>query len=265
MNELGTIQILLEARVGVAQQGFFSYNTRSITLLKEVLMDDPNNQPFAHSQDTVFSNFMQRVYQWMAVGLALTGLAAFVTISNAWLLRFVLYGGMWALFITEFILVLWLTRNLQRISVRAATIGFLAYSALNGMTMAGIFLVYTYASISTTFYITAMTFAGVSIYGWVTKQDLTSVGSFCFMALIGVIIASFLNYFLHSPVFNWVVSYCGVAIFIGLTAYDTQRLKAIHQNMAGAPEQLAIVGALMLYLDFINMFLFLLQIFGRRR
>jgi hypothetical protein len=228
-------------------------------------MDDPKNQPFAYSQDAVFSNFMQRVYQWMAMGLALTGLAAFVTVTNASLLGFLLHGGMWVLFIAEFILVIWLTRSLQKISAQAATIGFLAYSVLNGMTISGIFLVYTAVSISSTFFITAMTFAGVSVYGWVTKQDLTSVGSFCFMALIGVIVASIVNIFFHSPIFYWIVSYCGVAVFIGLTAYDTQRLKAIHQSMTNAPEQLAIVGALMLYLDFINMFLFLLQIFGRRR
>ena len=228
-------------------------------------MNEPENKPFAYSQETVFSNFMQRVYQWMAMGLALTGLAAFITISNASLMGFLLHGGMWLLFIAEFILVIWLTRGLQKISAQAATIGFLAYSVLNGVTMSSIFLVYTSVSISSAFFITAMTFAGVSVYGWVTRQDLTSVGSFCFMALIGVIIASIVNMFFHSPVFYWIVSYCGVAVFIGLTAYDTQRLKAIHQNMPNAPEQLAIVGALMLYLDFINMFLFLLQIFGRRR
>ncbi len=228
-------------------------------------MNDQENKPFAYSQESVFSNFMQRVYQWMAMGLALTGLAAFVTLGNASLLRFLLHGGMWILFIAEFILVIWLTRSIQKISAQAATIGFLAYSVLNGVTMSSIFLVYTSVSISTTFFITAMTFAGVSVYGWVTRQDLTSVGSFCFMALIGVIVASIVNWFFKSPVLYWIISYCGVAVFIGLTAYDTQRLKAIHQNMPNAPEQLAIVGALMLYLDFINMFLFLLQLFGRRR
>lgn len=228
-------------------------------------MDEQKDQPFLHSQEAVFSNFMQRVYQWMAMGLALTGLAAFVTLSNAALLRFLFQGGMWLFFIAEFILVIWLSANIQKISAQAATLGFLAYSVLNGLTLSGIFLVYTAASISSTFFITAMTFAGVSVYGWVTKQDLTSVGSFCAMALWGVIIASIVNMFFHAPAFNWIVSYCGVAVFIGLTAYDTQKLKAIHQGMPGAPEQLAIFGALMLYLDFINMFLFLLRIFGRRR
>ena len=228
-------------------------------------MDDPKNQPFSYPQEAVFSNFMQRVYQWMAMGLALTGLAAFITIGNASLLRFLLQGGMWLLFIAELALVIWLSASIQKISAQAATIGFLAYSLLNGITLSSIFLVYTTASISSTFFITAMTFGGVSLYGWVTKQDLTSVGSFCGMALWGVIIASIATMFFHAPAFSWIVSYCGVAVFIGLTAYDTQRLKAIHQNMPGAPEQMAIFGALMLYLDFINMFLFLLRIFGRRR
>ena len=116
-----------------------------------------------------------------------------------------------------------------------------------------------------TFLITAAMFAGVSVYGWVTKQDLSSVGSFCAMALWGIIIASIINIFFHSPAFNYILSYAGVAVFIGLTAYDMQRLKMIHQNMPGAPDQLAVLGALALYLDFINMFLFLLRIFGRRR
>lgn len=228
-------------------------------------MNEQKNQPFAYSQETVFSNFMQRVYQWMAMGLALTGLLAFWTASNAGVLRFVLSGGGLLLALVEIGIVIWLSRSIRTISASTAVLGFLVFSALNGLTTSWIFLRYTQASIASTFFITAMTFAGVSVYGWVTRQDLTSVGSFCFMALIGVIVASLVNFFFRSPVFYWIISYCGVAVFIGLTAYDTQRLKAVHQSMANAPEQLAIVGALMLYLDFINMFLFLLQLFGRRR
>lgn len=228
-------------------------------------MNEQKNQPFAYSQETVFSNFMQRVYQWMAMGLTLTGLLAFWTASNAGVLRFVLSGGGLILALAEIGIVIWLSRSIRTISASTAVLGFLIFSALNGLTTSWIFLRYTQASIASTFFITAMTFAGVSVYGWVTRQDLTSVGSFCFMALIGVIVASLVNFFFRSPVFYWIISYCGVAVFIGLTAYDTQRLKAVHQSMANAPEQLAIVGALMLYLDFINMFLFLLQLFGRRR
>ncbi len=228
-------------------------------------MNDSNQQPFSYSQETVFSNFMQRVYQWMAMGLALTGVLAFWTASNVEVLRFTLSGGGLLLAIAEIGIVIWLTRSMSKISASTAVIGFLIFSALNGLTMSWIFIRYAQASIASTFFITAMTFAGVSVYGWVTRQDLTSVGSFCFMGLIGVIIASIANWFFQSPMFNWIVSYIGVAVFIGLTAYDTQRLKMIHRSMGNAPEQLAVVGALMLYLDFINMFLFLLQIFGRRR
>ena len=228
-------------------------------------MDDQKNQPFAYSQEAVFSNFMQRVYQWMAMGLALTGLISFLTLQSIGLLKFLVHGGLWVFFIAELVIVFWLSARIQKISAQAAALGFFVYATLNGITISTLLLVYTAASVSATFFITAMTFAGVSLYGWATKKDLTSVGSFCFMALIGLIIASVVNMFFYSTMTNLILSYFGVAIFIGLTAYDTQRLKTIHRNMPNAPEQLAIFGALMLYLDFINMFLWLLQIFGRRR
>jgi len=150
-------------------------------------------------------------------------------------------------------------------AAKAAIMGFLIYSTLNGVTLSAILFYYTAASIAQTFFIAAMTFGGVSVYGWVTKQDLSSVGSFCFMALFGLIIASVVNIFFRSTLFDSIVSYAGVAIFIGLTAWDTQKLKQIHYNSPGASEQLAVLGALRLYLDFINMFIFLLRIFGRRR
>ena len=228
-------------------------------------MDEQKNQPFAYSQEAVFSNFMQRVYQWMAMGLALTSLISFLTLQSMGLLKFLLHGGLWVFLIAEFGIVIWLSARLQKMSAQAAALGFFVYATLNGITISTMLLLYTAASVSLTFLITAMTFAGVSLYGWATKKDLTSVGSFCFMALIGLIIASLVNMFFYSTLTNLILSYFGVAIFIGLTAYDTQRLKAIHRNTPDASEQLAIFGALMLYLDFINMFLWLLQIFGRRR
>lgn len=228
-------------------------------------MESPNQQPFSYSREGVFSTFMQRVYQWMALGLCMTGFLAFMTAHSPGLFRFVMSGGGLLFFIAEIGIVIWLSRSIQRISAQAAILGFLIFSALNGCSLAWIFIRYTQASISATFFITAGTFAGVSMYGWVTKQDLTSVGNFCGMALWGVILASVVNWFFQSPIFHWIVSYIGIAVFIGLTAYDTQKLKYIHHNMPGAPRQMAIVGALMLYLDFVNMFLFLLQLFGRRR
>ena len=228
-------------------------------------MDSQDNRPFAPSREVVFSTFIQRVYQWMSMGLALTAFVAFLASTNLGLMRFLFNGGMWLFFLAELGLVMWLSTSLHKMSAQAAVLGFMTYATLNGITVCGIFLYYTAASIASTFFITAMTFGGVSVYGWVTKQDLTSVGNFCLMALWGIIIATIVNMFFHAPAFSWIVSYLGVAVFIGLTAYDTQKLKMIHQSIQDAPEQLAIRGALMLYLDFINMFLFLLRIFGRRR
>ncbi|MBU9888283.1 MAG: Bax inhibitor-1/YccA family protein [Candidatus Omnitrophica bacterium] len=228
-------------------------------------MNDQDYRPFASSHEMVFSTFMQRVYQWMAIGLTLTAFVAFMTVRNAGLMRFLFGGGMFFLVLVELGLVFWLSASLGRISPQAAVLGFLSYATLNGITMAAILFMYTAASVASTFFITAATFAGVSVYGWVTKQDLTSVGHFCGMALWGLILASVVNLFFNAPVFYWLLSYAGVAIFVGLTAYDTQYLKRIHQGMADAPEQLAVYGALKLYLDFINMFIFLLRIFGRRR
>jgi FtsH-binding integral membrane protein len=145
---------------------------------------------------------------------------------------------------------------------------FLLYSVLNGLTMSVIFMAYTSSSIATTFYITAGTFAAMSIYGYTTKRDLTSIGNMAFMALIGIIIASIVNIFLQNEMMYWIISYLGVAIFVGLVAYDTQKLKEIGSrgfvNEEGM-EKSAIMGALSLYLDFINLFLFLLRIFGDRR
>ncbi len=229
-------------------------------------MNYQENKSVSYSPEAAAQSFIQKVYQWMAMGLALTGFVAFITANNLGLMRFLVHGGMWIVAIVELILVIWLTTSIarQRISPQAAVLGFFTYAVLNGVFLSGIFLVYTHASIATTFFITAMTFGGVSVYGWMTKQDLSSVGSFCGMALWGIIIASIVNFFFRSPAFDWVVSYLGVAVFIGLTAWDMQKLKRIQYSGLPTTEQMAVWGALMLYLDFINMFLFLLRIFSRR-
>lgn len=209
--------------------------------------------------------FIRSVYQWMAAGLVLTGVTAFWASGSEAFLKMLLGGGFWVLLIAELGLVIWLSASINKISTQAAAIGFMVYSALNGLSMSYIFLVYTGASIATTFFISAATFAGVSLYGWTTKTDLSSTRGFLMMGLIGVLVASVVNIFLKSPALYWIVSYAGVAVFIGLTVYDTQKLKLIHQSGATVPGQMAIFGALQLYLDFINMFLFLLRIFGDRR
>ena len=208
--------------------------------------------------------FIQRVYQWMAMGLGLTGLVAVGVASNPAFLRIFMGPGFIVAALAELALVFWLTASIQKISPQAAMAGFLVYSALNGATLSYMFLAYTGVSIATTFFITAGSFAGVSLFGWVTKTDLTSLRGFFSMALIGFLLGSLVNLFFHSPVFYWLLTYAGIAIFIGLTAYDTQQLKQI-QRSGGGTEQMAIIGALKLYLDFINLFLMLLRLFGRRR
>ena len=224
---------------------------------------NPNNEQ-AFSFEKTQQTFLQRVYQWMAIGLALTGVISYMAAGNMGLMRSLAGGGFLVLMIAEFALVWWLSANVLNLSPSAAVTGFLVYSGLNGLTLSYIFLVYTGASVALTFFITAGTFASVSIYGYATKTNLASMQSFLFMGVIGILIASLVNVFLKSPMLYWMISYLGVGLFMGLTAYDTQKLKAL-QERGGATEQLAVFGALMLYLDFINMFIFLLRILGRRK
>lgn len=214
--------------------------------------------------------FFRRIYNWMGAGLGLTALVAYATASSPAMLqlvfgnRLVFYG----LILGEFGLVIALSAAINKLSSKSATLMFLLYSALNGVTFAAIFIVYTRSSIASTFFVTAATFGAMSLYGHLTKRDLTSWGSFLFMGLIGVVIASVVNIFLQSAMVTWVVSCCGVLVFVGLTAYDTFKLKALAQYGFADEESFkksAILGALRLYLDFINLFLMLLQLFGRRR
>ena len=216
------------------------------------------------------ATFLPKVYGWMTAGLALTAIAALFTLASQDLLnlifgnRLVFYG----LIIGELGLVIALSAAINRISAMVATLMFLGYSALNGVTFASIFLVYTSSSIASTFMVAAGTFAAMSVYGYATRRDLTGWGSFLFMGLIGIVIASLVNIFLDSAMITWITSYLGVFIFVGLTAYDTQKIKVIGQGGfadAGEQRKAAILGALTLYLDFINLFLMLLRIMGNRR
>ncbi len=215
-------------------------------------------------------SFMSQVYFWMAMGLGLTGIVAGWMALNPSLMMGLArnMGLFWMLALVQLGIVFWLSAAIMRISVMAATIGFSVYATLNGILLSWIFLIYTGASIAATFFVTAGMFGAVSIYGFVTKRDLTSIGSFCFMGLIGIILASIVNIFLKSPALYWLVTYAGIAVFVGLTASDTQKLKRIHEQGMQSGEvlkKLALLGALALYLDFINLFLLLLRIFGRRR
>lgn len=215
-------------------------------------------------------DFMHKVYGWMALGLFVTAFAAYIVASSATLTqlilgnRFVFYG----LLILELGLVIVISRALPKLSTQAAGILFLVYALINGLTFSAIFLVYQLGSIGVVFATTAGMFAAISLYGYTTKKDLTGLGSFMFMALIGLIIASLINLFFVNDTVSLVLSYLGVIIFTGLTAYDTQKIKQLSVTAGGAlgaGEKVAIMGALMLYLDFINLFLDLLRIMGRRR
>lgn len=218
------------------------------------------------------NEFVRSVYNWMFIGLGLTGLMALYVSGNDALLRLI-YGNrliFFGLIIAELALVFSISGMVNRISAGTATALFVIYSALNGVTLSFIFLIYARASIVSTFFICAGTFLACSIYGWTTKKDLTSLGGFLMMGLMGIIIASLVNMFIRSSAMSMVVSYIGVIVFVGLTAYDTQKLK----NMAltqpdgldgGVVRKGAILGALSLYLDFVNLFLMLLRIFGHGR
>lgn len=214
--------------------------------------------------------YMTKVYNWMALALFITGIVAYITATTPEMIGAIVSSKLlfYGLILGELGLVIYLTAAIRKMSMTTAIASFLIYSALNGLTMSVIFLVYTTSSISTTFFVTAGTFAAMSFYGYTTKKDLTSIGNMAFMALIGIIIASIVNFFLKSEMMYWIITYLGVAIFVGLTAYDTQKLKEIgkrgfadQENM----EKMSVLGALTLYLDFINLFLFLLRILGDRK
>jgi FtsH-binding integral membrane protein len=206
---------------------------------------------------------MRGVYAWMGGGLLLTAFISLMTASSPALLQAVLGNRMlfYALIFGELGLVVAISAAINKISAPTASLLFLVYAALNGVTMSTIFVAYTSSSIASTFLVTSCMFGSMSLYGYLTKSDLSSWGSFLFMGLVGVVIASLVNIFLHSPMISWVLSICSVIVFTGLTAYDTQRIKA--QGYSG--QKGAILGALTLYLDFINMFLSMLRLFGDRR
>jgi FtsH-binding integral membrane protein len=209
--------------------------------------------------------FMARVYRWMFLGLALTGGIALYTATNEALLSFAM-KNMVFLIVAELGAVLALSWLAPRISAVPAALLFLAYSALNGLTLSLIFLVYTQGSIAQTFFVASGMFAAMSVYGTVTKKDLTGWGSFLFMGLIGIVLAGVVNLFLKSDAMAFVVSCAGVVVFTGLTAYDTQKLRNMHASSGySSAASLSISGALTLYLDFINLFLSLLRLMGRRR
>lgn len=217
----------------------------------------------------VFPALMRKVYVRMTMALAITGICAYGVATSPNIMQMI-YGNsmtIWVLFIVELGLVFYTTARIQKLSLTTATTLFIIYSALNGVTLSGIFIVYSMTSIAKVFFITAGTFAAMALYGYFTKTDLSKIGNILFMALIGLIIATVVNLFLKSAMFDLILCYIGVGIFVGLTAWDSQKIKhmlAMQVDMSESAQKIALMGALSLYLDFINLFLYLLRIFGNR-
>ncbi len=232
-----------------------------------------NQYPFVGDQrqasiEAEQARFITKVYGWMSIGLALTGAVAYLVASSPTMLQLIFGNRLifFGLVIGELLMVGYLAAAVTRMSAATATLVYMLYAVLNGVTLSGIFIMYTGASIVGTFLITGGTFAAMSAYGYFTKQDLTKAGNLLYMALIGLVIASAVNIFFRNPMMYWIITYAGILIFVGLTAYDTQKIKEM--NIIGnegteEDHKEAIMGALTLYLDFINLFLYLLRLFGR--
>jgi FtsH-binding integral membrane protein len=224
----------------------------------------------AEQAEEIQREFMLKVFGWMAAGLLLTAIMSMVTVQSREILAFVLgnrivYIG---LILAQLGLVIWLSARVQNMSAMTATLVFCGYALLSGLTLSVVFLAYTLSSLASTFFVTAGTFGAMYLYGVTTRRDLTGVGSFMAMGLIGVIIASLVNMFFQNSMIYWITTYVGIIIFVGLTAYDAQKIKrmsVVALEGSEAEQKGAIIGALALYLDFINLFLLLLRVMGRRR
>jgi FtsH-binding integral membrane protein len=211
--------------------------------------------------------YMLRVYNYMVTGLALTGAVAYIVASTPTVFNAIFGTGLqWIVILAPLGMVFFLSARINKMSAASAQIAYWVFAGLMGLSLASIFVIYTGESIARVFFITAATFAAMSLYGYTTKRDLTKLGSFLFMGLIGIIIAMVVNAFIGSTMIQFVISVLGVLIFVGLTAYDTQKIKEMYNEIDGSEiaGKKAIMGALRLYLDFINLFLMLLHLFGNR-
>lgn len=231
-------------------------------------VDSLRNKDYAMS--TAFPALMRKVFVWMTLALAITGLTAYGVATSPAILSLIFSSNVtfFGLIIAEFALVFAISGAINRLSLSTATLLFILYSVINGATLSTIFFAFSVATIGKVFFITAGTFGAMALVGYTTKTDLTSMGKLLFMALLGIIIASLVNIFVGSSGLDLILSYVGVLVFVGLTAYDTQKIKQMCQAAPDAGEsaqKLALIGALSLYLDFINLFLYLLRIFGNNR
>ena len=231
-------------------------------------VDSLRNKDYAMS--TAFPALMRKVFVWMTLALAITGLTAYGVATSPTILSLIFSSKVtfFGLIIAEFALVFAISGAINRLSLSTATLLFILYSVINCATLSTIFFAFSVATIGKVFFITAGTFGAMALVGYTTKTDLTSMGKLLFMALLGIIIASVVNIFVGSSGLDLILSYVGVLVFVGLTAYDTQKIKQMCQAAPDAGEsaqKLALIGALSLYLDFINLFLYLLRIFGNNR
>ena len=231
-------------------------------------VDSLRNKDYAMS--TAFPALMRKVFVWMTLALAITGLTAYGVATSPTILSLIFSSKVtfFGLIIAEFALVFAISGAINRLSLSTATLLFILYSVVNGATLSTIFFAFSVATIGKVFFITAGTFGAMALVGYTTKTDLTSMGKLLFMALLGIIIASVVNMFVGSSGLDLILSYVGVLVFVGLTAYDTQKIKQMCQSAPDAGEstqKLALIGALSLYLDFINLFLYLLRIFGSNK
>jgi uncharacterized protein len=217
--------------------------------------------------DAALRAHMQRVYGYMAGGLALTGIVAYAAAASGFYQAIAGTGLIWIVMLAPLGFVFALSFGIQRMSAETAMVLFWIYAAVMGLSLGGIFVVYTGTSIARVFFITAAAYAAMSLYGYTTRADLSGMGSFLMMGLIGIVVASLVNIFLGSNTLQFAISIIGVIVFVGLTAYDTQRIKEMYleSDTAETARKKAVTGALALYLDFINLFMMLLQLFGQRR
>ena len=234
-------------------------------------MEETKNLIGNHASKAAQSTLLRSVYVWMTLALVITGFVSMYVAQSYQLVSFI-FGNrlaLWGMLIAELAVVFYLSARINSISFTKATVMFIIYSILNGATLASIFLVYTMSSIASTFFVAAGTFGVMALYGYITKSDLTRIGNICLMALIGLIIATLVSMFWQHSMLQMIITYVGVILFVGLTAYDSQKIKRLLTadgiEVTEETQKIALLGALTLYLDFINLFLYLLRLLGDRK
>ena len=234
-------------------------------------MEETKNLIGNYASKAAQSTLLRSVYVWMTLALVITGFVSMYVAQSYQLVSFI-FGNrlaLWGMLIAELAVVFYLSARINSISFTKATVMFIIYSILNGATLASIVLVYTMSSIASTFFVAAGTFGVMALYGYVTKSDLTRIGNICLMALIGLIIATLVSMFWQNSMLQMIITYAGVILFVGLTAYDSQKIKRLLTadgiEVTEETQKIALLGALTLYLDFINLFLYLLRLLGDRK